>query len=250
MLSRQPRILALAALLLAAGCAPRPVARPLPPADAPSVEEARAWMETQRLSWPNRIDGQRLINATTTTTPEAAHAPTGATCRFWHGSGRIRHVFEDGRHFECSTMLGWISVETRIDFRETPEAMRSPNSYWNYLNRAREDVVAIVSAQVDRTMNDSPPGISRTQAVAGSWTAPDGRVFRYATADVIYPSGAPAGGEPRGLRRITVIAASDDWIVSHAVNAPILYRRAIETIHADGLRRLLDSLGRGPVTSP
>jgi hypothetical protein len=250
MVMRQPTFLSLAALLLVAGCTPGPVARPLPPADAPSVEEARAWMETQRLSWPNRIDGQRLVNVTTSTTPEAAHAPTGAVCRFWYRNGQIRHVFEDGRHFECSTMLGWVSVSTRIDFRETPEEVqRAPNHYWNFLNHAREDIAAIVSAQVDRTMNDRPPGISRTPAVRGSWTAPDGRVFRYATADVIYPSGGPSGGEPRGLRRVTVIAAGDDWIVSYMVNGPILYRHAVETIHAEGLSRLLDSLGRGPVTS-
>lgn len=248
-----PSMLALVTLLLlpATGAVARPDPTPRPPADAPSIEAAHAWMEARRLHWPNRIDRQRLINVTTTTTPEAAHAPTGATCRFWYAEGRIRHVFEDGRHFECATTLGSVTVNTRIDFRETPEEVRrAQNHYWIDLNHAQEDVAVIVTAQVDRTMTDSPPGISRTAAVRGSWTAPDGRIFRYASADVIYPSGSPPGTPSRGLRRVTVIAAGDDWIVSYSVNAPVVYRGAVENIHAEGLSRLLDSLGRGPITSP
>ena len=219
-----------------------------PTPDAPTVEAARAWIEQERLRWPTSADGERLVNVTNSTTPEVAHRPTGATCRFWYRTGDIQHTFHDGRHFECSTRRDWFNVVTRINYRETPaEVARTPTHYWNYLRAPRADVAEIASATVQRTMDDLPPGISRTQPISESWTAPNGTIFRYATADVIYPAGTPDGTPPEGIRRVSVIAVGADWLVSYSVSAPIVYRANVEAMHADGLRRLLESLGRGPL---
>lgn len=235
----------IAVAAIAAAQAPAP-----PPFDAPTVALARAWIEGVRLSWPTGPDQAHLINVTATTTPEVAHAPTGATCRFWYRTGEITHPFHDSRHFECATFRDWFRVTTLIDYRETPAAVAAePRHWWNYLGDPRADVATLASAQVQRLMDDLPPGISRTRAVARRWTAPDGRVFAYATADVVTPAGTPGNTPRRGFYRITVIDAGNAWIVTYRVYAPIFYRRQIEAMHAQGLRRLLRSLGRGPIGS-
>lgn len=241
------RIFAIAATMLATGASAQ---RPAPlPADAPGVGCAHAWIEREkRIGQPL---GEVLVNVTTTTTPELLHRPTGAICRFWYGTGSVDYPFHNDKHFACSTMRDWFAVGTSIDFRETPPAVaeRPDTHWWGYLAKADADISEVLLRRVKRLMNPDTYGISHTQPIEHRWTGPDGRTIRYVTADALIQGGVPSGTRQQRLYRFAVIEAGRDWIVTHHVTAPIHYRASIETMHAEGLQRLLQAIGRPDAAS-
>ena len=110
-----------------------------PPVDAPTVAEAEAF--SRHVVEQGRIwQGNSMVAAATTTTPEARHVPTGARCRFWYRTGEITYPFLDSDHVNCSTSRDWINIQTGIDRRETPAQIAgNPDHIWSVSDRRARD---------------------------------------------------------------------------------------------------------------
>ena len=211
----------------------------MPPYDAPSVEQAEAY--SRHVVEQGRIwQGDSMVAAATTTTPEARHVPTGARCRFWYQTGEIRYPTLNSRHVTCSTSRDWLNVQTWIDRRETPaQASANPNYAASYLSAAHgsaREIAAVFGAHVERS-NHGSYQLSETLR----WTSARGTVVDYVVLRTRYPGGAPEGTHQERTDWIA-FAVIGDWIFGYSAGGPVHYSGAIEAMGEEGFAKLLQSI--------
>jgi hypothetical protein len=186
--------------------------------EAPSIEAARRAVEQQV-----RVAPGGMRDATTTTTPEAEHPPTGVHCRFWYPIVRIDSPWMDDRSASCWTARDWLTIEVELYSLSGPRNPGHPG--WEALGSAPRDLTSIASALGRMWTNGK--GTAATVAPPAFVVAGDG--VRRAYVSVAWEE---AGGVPRGTpaRRRTVkrVTLLDGWILVVSAAGPVHYRQAIE----------------------
>jgi hypothetical protein len=240
-MGRGSRAIAAAGLALALGAAqPCDCGAPAA-ADAPSIETARAFAgNVAKLARRYGLDETHLANATESTTPEIAHLATGARCRFWYGVGEVSSPFFTADHTECRTDWGWFWVATAIDRRSAPPKI-GLDHYWSYLLKSGGSAEEMVREKAERLLRETPGEGSLEGPEARTWAGRDRRRIDYVIARTLTPGGAPKGTKGLRFTRYS-LAVVGDWIFVQTVNAPVHYRRSVETMADDAFARLLASV--------
>ncbi|HYJ52262.1 MAG TPA: hypothetical protein VEW04_03735 [Allosphingosinicella sp.] len=230
---------AVAAAVMLSGQAPALEPWRMPPPDAPSVAEADAF--SRHVVEQGRIwQGNSMVAAATTTTPEARHVPTGARCRFWYRTGEITYPFLNSDHVNCSTSRDWVNIQTGIDRRETPDQIAgNPRHVWSYLTAARGTARDIATAWGERTAQMEHGSFEVSQPLR--WTSSRGRVVDYVVLRSRFPGGGPEGTRQERITR-TAVAVIGDWIFSHSVGGPVHYATSLDQYGEDGFVKLLQSI--------
>jgi hypothetical protein len=236
-------LISLTFALAAQSCPAVPACPSFAPApDAPSVEAARAWMQSEvdLAERHNNDAGPGLVNVTTGVTPEAEHVPTGARCRFWYRSADISFEFYDSRFLGCSTSLGWVSTGATLFHREPRPALHDAH----YLAYARDPAAGprdVAMIRAARTEMDSPGQTQSTVSPVSAWVTPAGHRIAYVSATIAYPGGGPDGTPQRRHSRFYV-AQIGEWMLMYGADGPVHYRDALDGYAETGFRQLLESV--------
>jgi hypothetical protein len=211
----------------------------MPPYDAPSVAQAEAYSR-QIVEQARVWQGDSMVAAATTTTPEVRHVPTGARCRFWYQTGEITYPSLNSRHVNCSTSRDWLNVQTWIHRRETPAEMGgNPNLVASYLSAAHgsvHEIAALFGADAARD-NHGSYQLTGTR----HWTSSRGTVVDYVVLRTRYPGGAPEGTRQERTNWIA-FAVIGDWIFGYSAGGPVHYTDSIEAMGEEGFVKLLQSI--------
>jgi hypothetical protein len=210
-----------------------------PPLDAPSLADAEAF--SRRVVEQGQIwQGNSMVAAATTTTPEARHVPTGARCRFWYMTGEITYPFLNSEHVNCSTNRNWVNIQTGIDRRETPaQIVGNPNHIWSYLTVARGTLGEIATVMGERMARSLGGRMELSQPLR--WTGTRGAAVDYVVLRVRYPGGGPNGTRQERITRLA-LAVIGDWIFTYSVDGPVHYAPSFDTLGEDGFVKLLRSI--------
>ena len=232
------RVAAAAGLMLAAQASALEPDR-LPPVDAPSQAEAEAfsrYVVEQGRIW----QGNSMVAAARSTTPEARHEPTGARCRFWYRTGEITYPFLNSDHVNCSTNRNWVNIQTGIDRRETPaQIVGNPNHIWSYLTVARGTAREIATVMGERMARSLGGRLELSEPLR--WTGGRGTAVDYVVLRVRYPGGGPEGTRQERVTRLA-LAVIGEWIFTYSVDGPVHYAPSFDTLGEDGFVKLLQSI--------
>lgn len=208
--------------------------------DAPDVETARR--SAQQALGPD-TPGRTVLNATTTTTPEILHVPTGARCRFWYASVAVDSPWLDDRALACITRHQWLTVSYSFYNLNGP---RRPGQSWRgteYLGIART-LPDLARARAGR-LGGTVTAVSPIQGI----TTADGSRYEYVSLTNEYEGGAPNGFRNRRMTTWRLMLAGD-WLIELSAEGPVHYQASLREYADTSLQRVSVSMDESRRSGP